>query len=115
MHLAAPQHAAPAAPARVPAGMASVGAALAALLLPLASLAMRAPEGAAELLWVAGWACAAWAAIAAVSAVVLLVRERTAMSRRTTRTTVQLIGFAVALLAVTAWLHPFAGSGGGAG
>lgn len=112
MHLAAPQHAVPAAPARVPAGMASVGAALAALLLPLA---MRAPEGAAELLWVAGWACAAWAAIAAVSAVVLLVRERTAMSRRTTRTTVQLIGFAVALLAVTAWLHPFAGSGGGAG
>ncbi|MDR7234051.1 hypothetical protein [Agrococcus sp. BE272] len=101
--------------ALVPAWIAAVGAALAAVLLPLASLAMQAPEGAAELLWVLGWTCATGAAVAAVSAVVVLGRERAEPTRRPAGRSALLVALAVALLMGTAWLYPFAGSGGGSG
>ncbi|MEV7528386.1 hypothetical protein [Agrococcus sediminis] len=101
--------------ALVPARIAAVGAALAAVLLPLASLAMGGPDGAAELLWLAGWTTATWAAVAAVGTVVMLARSRRGQPHAPTGASVALVGAAVALLAVTSWLHPFAGSGGGVG
>lgn len=101
--------------ALVPAWIAAVGAALAAVLLPLASLAMGGPDGAAELLWLAGWTCATWSAVAAVGAVVVLVRGRREQPAAGAGASVALIGAAIALLAVTSLLHPFAGSGGGVG
>lgn len=96
----------------VPASVAAGAAAGAAVVLQASALAATAPSGIAEALWVLGWALAAWAVLSSVSAVVLLARrrERPASS---TGASVALIGAAAMLLAVSAWLHPFVGTGWG--
>lgn len=98
----------------VPAWIAAVAAAGAGALLHSASLATQAPDGVAELLWLLGWTLAAWAAIAAIAAVVLVWRggERQDGSARAS---IALVAAALALLAITAWLHPIAGTGSGTG
>lgn len=101
-------------PAFVPAATATATAAAAAVLLQISALAALAPEGVAEALWVLGWSFAAWAALAGVAAVVMLCR-RSDGPVTSTGAAVALLGAAVLLLAITAWLHPFAGSGGGVG
>jgi hypothetical protein len=105
-------------PALLPASAALVLAAGAAVLLQLAALLASGPEGAAEPLWVLGWALAAWAAITAAVAAVELARRH---GRRSPGVLPRglpgsaMVGAAVALLAITVWLHPFAGVGGGTG
>lgn len=94
--------------ALLPAGKAVLLAAVAAVVLQL-SAAAAAPEGVAEALWVLGWALAVWSAISAVVAVVLLLAR--ARSGDSALVSVVLVGAAVALLTMTAMLHPFVGTG----
>lgn len=99
--------------ALVPAGIGAGTAAAAAVVLQASALAVTAPEGVAEALWVLGWAFAAWSVLALISAVALLARRRERPATSIGASTA-LVGAAAVLLAVTAWLHPFMGSGWGA-
>lgn len=100
--------------ALVPSWIAAAAAACAAALLQAASLAVRAPEGVAEALWLLGWAFAVWAAIAVAVSVVLLWRRR-ARPAGPSRASAALVTAALLLLATSAWLHPLVGSGSGTG
>ncbi|WP_347755709.1 hypothetical protein [Agrococcus sp. ProA11] len=96
----------------VPASVAAAMAAGAAVLLQLSALASAGPAGVTEALWVLGWAIAFWSVLSMATAIVLLARprERPASS---TGASAALVGAAALLLVVSAWLHPFVGSGWG--
>lgn len=97
----------------VPAGIAAGTAAAAAVMLQAAALTAHALEDVATALWVLGWALAAWSVLALVSAVTLLARRRE-QPAELLGASAALVGAAAVLLAITAWLHPFAGTGWGA-
>lgn len=100
--------------ALVPAGIAAALAAGAAALLQSVALATHAADGVAEALWLLGWGLACCAAIATAAAVAMLWRHR-AQPHGFPLASTALVAAAVALLALTAWLHPFVGSGSGTG
>lgn len=107
MRTAEKQHA-----ALVPASIAAALAAGAAALLHSVTLATHAADGLAEALFLLGWGLACCAAITTAVAVALLWRHR-ARPHGSPSAAIALVATAVALLALTAWLHPFVGSGSG--
>lgn len=98
--------------ALVPAAIAAALAAGAAALLQSVALATHAPDGVAEALWLLGWGVACCAAIATAAAVALVWRDRSRPQGFPMASTT-LVAAAIALLALTAWLHPIVGSGSG--
>lgn len=108
MRIAEQQH-----DALLPACVALFAAVGAAALLQAATLAARA-EGVPELLWLLGMVLGMWGAIATIAVAVLLWRRR-GQPATATRASAALVTVAVAVLALTAWLYPIVGAGGGAG
>ena len=95
--------------AMAPALIAVTFAAGAMALLSTASIAVLWPDGIAEMLWLFGMALAAWAVVATITATVMLWRRR-ALPASSATPSAALLAAAVALLAITVWLHPFVGS-----
>ncbi|WP_306232124.1 hypothetical protein [Agrococcus beijingensis] len=99
--------------ARVPARVAFITAAAAALSLLIAGLSV-AVDGIVELFWVMAWCAAPVAAIASIAAAVLLWRDRDrASSRRSALASLALVAAAIVMLGLMLLLQPPFGSGGG--
>ena len=101
-------------PGLAPAATAAGAAVVAAMLLHAASLAVHAPDGSAELLWMLGWAAMVTAALALVATVVQLIAERRDVGRATIVPALALIAVAVVMGGWAAWLYPPVGAGGAA-
>lgn len=97
-------------PAVIPVALAALGA----VLLQLSALLSVVPEAPMELAWLLGWVLLTWAIIAAAVTLIATWRSRLA-PRAPVAPSIVLATAAVAIMVLSAALHPPFGAGGGVG